>query len=342
MIRYLKHIKRIWDLIITCGDIMLPYSAIDDTTAEKLEALCPKYSASDRVTVIALIQDRTIFPSVSEEYLRRALLANIINVPCLIPSLSTFFETLKFLEPPCDILRRLIGSKMKDTIRKSLFGCFFPPEKIRVQTSEKYHMEYKAQLDQAQAAEIAYVQLWAFCSRHFNELSNYAPRKGNSKDKPMVVEQNPVIWQRLATFAVDLGFLIPDATQLAMQDSRSKLALDYLRKANPLSVNFSSAQIQKVVIAGSLPEDPAEEVPELNAIELEKERRYGRPFESDLQEDKHHLFVPTIYRDQDYPAVNLHFVRRDLFRCIFGSFHFQVCLPRIKYSYSLTSRRMKV
>lgn len=332
MIRYLKHIERIWDINLRCGDTILPYSVIDDITAEKLEVLCPRHSIRDRDYVVVLMRDRVIFPSVVDEGLRRALLANIASIPSLIPSLWTFFETLKFLEPLCDILRRLIGSKMRGTIRRSLLGCFFPPEKSKVQKSEKYHMEFRAQLDHVHAAEIAYVQLWAFCGRHFDELSTFAPRHVNRKNRPVVVEQNPVLQLCLATFASDLGFRIPEATQLDVQDPRSKLAVDYLRKANPLSVHFSTTQIQRVVPAGSLPEDPTEAVPELNATQLDKERRFGRAFEPDLEEDKHHLFVPTVYQEQDFPVVNLQYVRRDHFRCIFGPFRFQVCVPHTSCS----------
>lgn len=211
-----------------------------------------------------------------------------------------------------------------------------------VQKSEKYHMEFRAQLGQVKAAELAYVQLWAFCGRHFNELSTFAPRKVIGKDKPVVVEPNPVLWQRLATFASDVGFRISAATRLAVHDPRSKLAIDYLRKANPLSFHFSPERIQSVVLAGSLPEDPAEEVMELNATPLAKERRLGRTFEPDLEEDKHHLFVPTIYQDRDFPAVNLQFVRRDLFRSIFGPFRFQVCVPRVRCPFPLILHRMMI
>lgn len=318
--------------MIRCGDTILLYSVIDDIIAEKLEGLCPRYSASDRDHVFNLMQDRVIFPSVVDESLRQALLANITRISSLIPSLWTFFETLKFLEPLCDILRRLIGSKIKGTIRRSLLGCFFPPEKSRVQKSEKYHVELLAPLDQVKAAEIAYVQLWAFCGRHFDELSTFTPKKVNGKDKPVVMEQNPVLWQRLATFASGMGFRIPECTLLGEQDPRFKLAVDYLRKANPLSVHLSTERIQRVVLAGSLPEDSAEAVPELSTMQLVKERRFGRPFEPDLEEDKHHLFVPTIYREQSFPVINLQYVRRDLFRCIFGSFHFKVCLSPTRCS----------
>ncbi|KAF2105295.1 hypothetical protein BDV96DRAFT_655755 [Lophiotrema nucula] len=211
---------------------------------------------------------------------------------------------------------------MKGMIRRSLLACFFPPKQNRVQKSEKCYIECRAQLDQGKAAELAYVQLWAFCRRHFDQLSTFAPRKVIGKDKPVVMEQNPLLWQRLATFASNLGFRVPDATQLAEQQSRSQLAIDYLRKANHLSTEFSAAQIERVVLTGSLPDDPAEEVPELSTNPLLKERRFGQTFNPDLEEDKHYLFILTIYQEQDFPVVNLQFVRYDLFRCIFAPFRF--------------------
>jgi hypothetical protein len=216
MIRYLKHIKKTWDDVLRCGHITLPYSVVDAVTVAKLETLCPRHSASDKDYVSAMMQDHVLFSLVEDRSHRRALLENITNAPSLIPSLRTFFETLKYLEPICDTLKQLIGTKMKGTIRRSLFGSFFPPEKVTVQKSESHSMELRGQLDKA--AEIAYIQLWAFCARHFNGLTTFTPR-----------------------FALDLGFRIPVAEKLAAQDSRSRLAIDFLRKANPLSITFSAA-----------------------------------------------------------------------------------------------------
>lgn len=275
------------------------------------------------------MENRTIFPLVVDESLRQVLLPNIISISALIPSLRTFFETLKYMEPLCEILKRLIGNKMKDTIRESLLGCFFLPEKIIVQRSKSHDVELRTQLDKTKAANIAYMQLWAFCGRHFDDLTTFTPRKENGKDKPVIREPNPVLWQRLARFALDLGFRTPEVERLAIQDSCSKLAVDYLTKANPLSANFSASQIERVVLAGSVPQGLVEELPELNLTQLDKERRFGRPFESELEVDKHQLFVPIIYQEQDSPVVNLRFIRRDLFLCIFGPFCFEVCSPHM-------------
>lgn len=314
--------------MVRCGNTTLPYSIIDDTTAEKLEGLCPRYSCSDWDYVVVLMQNCVLFPSVKDECLRRALLANIKTIPCLIPSLWTFFETLKYLEPLCDILRRLLGKKMEGTIRGSLLSCFYPPERSRVQTSEKYHVELRAQPDRFKAAEIAYVQLWAFCSRHFNSLSTFTP-KMNGENEPVAGERNPVLWQRLVAFASDLGFQIPEAAQLGVQDPRSELAVEYLTKACPWSLQFSTAQIQRTILTIFLPEDPVEAVMKLNTTEIVKERRFGRVSKPDLEEDRHHLFVPSLFQHQDFLGVSLQFVRRDLFQCLFGPFHFEVGIPHM-------------
>src|SRR5213080_3450237 len=104
MIRYLNHIKRIWDIILRCEHTILPYSVVDDITAEKLEGLCPKHSAFDRNYLFDLMKGHVIFPLVENESLRQALLTNITSISSFTPSLWTFSETLKFLEPLCNTL----------------------------------------------------------------------------------------------------------------------------------------------------------------------------------------------------------------------------------------------
>ncbi|PVH91916.1 hypothetical protein DM02DRAFT_663473, partial [Periconia macrospinosa] len=268
------------------------------------------------------MRDRLIFSSVQDEDLRTALLANIINIPMLIPSLRTFFETLKHLEPLCDILKRLLGSKIKDTIRQDVLEYFLPPEKIRVQKSEGCYMEFKVSPERSQAADLAYAQLWAFCGRHLDGLTPFTPKKEISKDKPVTKGPNPALWQQLARFALDLGFHIPAAKELAAQDPVSQLAVDYLRKVNPLTANFSAQQIHAVINASSQATVQLENTVECSLTQVDVERRCGRPFELDLEEDRRMLFLPNIYADSGSTGVTLRFVRRNLFTCIFGRFHF--------------------
>ena len=81
------------------------------------------------------MEEKIIFPSVVDGAVRQTLMSNIVSLPCLIPLLWTFFEMLKYIEPCCDILKGLIGGKLKKTIRASLEGCYFPPYERVIQTS---------------------------------------------------------------------------------------------------------------------------------------------------------------------------------------------------------------
>lgn len=170
---------------------------------------------------------------------------NICDFPGVIPSLWTFFETLKYLEPLCEALRHLLGKQMKRIIRSSLAGLFFAPSKNMVQLNETEEVEIKVGLSQQDAMMVAYTELWAFCSRYFDGLTTYTLRKETGGPKPHVKGPNPMAWQHLAKFAVSRGFRITHAQELVTKEEQyhSQLALDYLRKAKLMCPTFSSDYI---------------------------------------------------------------------------------------------------
>ncbi|KZM26577.1 hypothetical protein ST47_g2216 [Ascochyta rabiei] len=109
--------------------------------------------------------------------------------------------------------------------------------------------------------------------------------------KPSVKGPNPVVWQCFAKFAISRGFITPRAKELLHDTCDSQLALDYLRKVNPLRTDFSAALVKKVV-AVSRPEiDVNDEDLESDDSFIKLERRSGRPYELDLARDKKNLFL---------------------------------------------------
>ncbi|KAF1935627.1 hypothetical protein EJ02DRAFT_484202 [Clathrospora elynae] len=148
MTLYLDHITKAWRRILRCGDTMLPFSAVDAVTVQSLELLAPKHSDIDKSLVIDLMERGEIFPSQNDRGIRKTLVENICAFPGVIPSLWTFFETLKYLEPLCEALRQLLGEQMKGTIRSSLKGLFFAPSKNMVQLTETQDVEIKVALSQ--------------------------------------------------------------------------------------------------------------------------------------------------------------------------------------------------
>jgi hypothetical protein len=246
---YLNHVAKAWTSILRCGDATLPFSAVDAVTVQSLELLAPKHSEIDRSLVVDLMERGEIFSSQKDEGIRRTLADNICAFSGVIPSLWTFFEALKYLEPLCEALRQLLGKHMKRTIRSSLMGLFFAPSKNMVQLTETEDVEIKCALSQQDARTIAYTELWAFCSRHFDGLTAFTPRKETGDLKPLVKGPNPVVWQHLAEFAISRGFQIPYAEALVAREEQVylQLALEYLHKAKPTCSQFTSNDIQRVL-----------------------------------------------------------------------------------------------
>jgi hypothetical protein len=297
MTLYLDHIAKAWKIILRCGNTMLPFSAVDAVTVQSLELLAPKHSDIDKSLVIDLMERGQIFSLQNERGIRKILVENICDFPGVIPSLWTFFETLKYLELLCEALRQLLGDQMKRTIRSSLTGLFFAPSKNIVQLNETEDVEIKVGLSQQEAMMVAYTELWAFCSRHFDGLTASTPKKEIGGSKSHVKGPNPVTWQHLATFAVSRGFQITNAQALVSNEEQyhSQLALDHLRKAKPMCPNFSSDHVQRVLAAVRSDKRPKTHEPTLELRHLSVDRRSGRPFERDFTKEKERDYCVAIF-----------------------------------------------
>ncbi|KAK3115490.1 hypothetical protein LTR53_005106 [Teratosphaeriaceae sp. CCFEE 6253] len=94
---------------------------------DEASALAPKISAFDRATVEALVEDNEFFPGLQAPAARSQLRANIMALDGMIPSLYTFFEDLKYLEPAAKILKKLLLEKEKRGIRPALSASYFTP-----------------------------------------------------------------------------------------------------------------------------------------------------------------------------------------------------------------------
>jgi hypothetical protein len=320
MILYLKHIAESWDAILQHESQTLPFTIVDSITVHNIELLAPKYSPIDKELVEDLMSRGVLFPSQSDARVRQSLLNNICTFSGLIPSLRTFFEMLKYIEPTCEALRKLLDTRLKSTIRSSLRGLFFEPEQLYVQVSERKQVEVLSTLSSRDQFLVAYADLWAHCSRHFDELTASTPLKDPNESKPVSKGPNPVSWNQLARFALSRGFRIPNAQNLVDEGEKCyfELALDYLHKVDPTCNSFTAHQIQKVVM-NSLPAhwDDSNGTELADTKYLPPERRSGRPFESDLMREKQILFIPRLYDASPCQEATLTFVRQDLFSRLF-------------------------
>ena len=94
MTRYLALIKTTWEYILGAEDELR--SNLDGATVIILEGRCPKFSKNDE----SLLWDKQsdIFPTISVTRVR-SLLARVQTIDYTIPSIHTFLEDTKLLEP---------------------------------------------------------------------------------------------------------------------------------------------------------------------------------------------------------------------------------------------------
>ncbi|KAF2742028.1 hypothetical protein M011DRAFT_413421, partial [Sporormia fimetaria CBS 119925] len=163
---YLEHVYTVWSGLI-------PRELrrhVDANTVQKLELLAPGISTTDAGTVSQLMQKQgALFPAITDVESRDLIAERVLKTRCIIPSLRTFFENQKYLEPCCSILRALVGDELK---KKSLWNAFsanfFQPDPFMIQYSEQSYsalnLPPKIQL------ELGYIQLWLFCLRHFPQI----------------------------------------------------------------------------------------------------------------------------------------------------------------------------
>ena len=179
LLQYLKHISETWELMI--GGI-IPGYAVDTSTVESLELLAPRISYSDRERIISLMSNKQIFASIHEETVRQRLLNNILSLPLMIPSIRTFFENLKYIEPCCKILRTLIGPKQARSIRQELLSAWSHPADLMLEVGDGYNRVFRS-VSEAQSFSLAYKSLWLFTLRHFFDMTDSVPRKEKQRRK---------------------------------------------------------------------------------------------------------------------------------------------------------------
>ena len=302
MISYLQHVRDVWHAMVPHDT----HQYLDECTVHELELLAPASSGSDESKVRDLFQRGQVFSAVTNQVKREGLLRSVLAQRCLIPTLRTFFENQKYLEPCSVILKSLLDDSEKRSLWKSFQANFFAPNAIQVQISENSPSIEVLPLAGGKFTEAAlklgYMQLWMFCFRHFPEMTAFKPRlKMRTTQQTLQPQINAALLPKLASFAVKLGFRTDKAVALANEDPDLVAAEQFLRSMRPSSTVDISRQVLDIkrMLAET---DSASEVPyatqpsRFSANQsLSKERRCGRPFEQDHIQDHTTLYVPLLY-----------------------------------------------
>ena len=305
---YLHLIQKVWSGI--AGDDLTMMRLIDGVTVKLLESRAPGNSDEDAQLVQEQMHQRSIFGAILDLPLRSRLLTNLLALDKLIPSLHTFCEDTKYLEPCANAMKRLLGPGLKGTVQGTMRAIFNQP----------------LQQDEDGLFEQNYRQLWAFAHRHFPELVNAAPRKEPDRDKPIIKEPNPITWFLFAQLAVELGFKSDSIRRLKSKKELENSLRDFLL---PVTEHLLDQQlVQRLVrqlrcsITTKSDVAPNNEKPSLvdNESKLDLRHRCGRPYEVSQREARKSMYIRWIY-DASLARgryVTHHYVHRAIFRAFFG------------------------
>ena len=296
-----------------------PAEAVDTITVQRLETLCPKTSVQDAELMTALMDDNSVFPLVHNDADRAMIHSNLLECH-MIPSLYTFIENLKYLEPCVNILRSLLPPKHKRSVRRELLGSHFRPSELWVEYAMHDTRPHPSNSEEHDR-ELAYQQLWLYALRNFRAMSRATPRRGASETAERR-SNDPLVWQKFGALAVSLGFWTEAAEDLAAQDGEDRLAAQLVNcpELGSAAAPEATQQIASILRNVHRYSSGAPRMTFAGEAWLPPERRRGMPFDEDHEIDRPSLFLPVMYAKPDGPSeyINTLYCKWEMFRGFLG------------------------
>jgi hypothetical protein len=289
----------------------------------------------------SMMENRKLFPDVTDQLRRVGLGQRLRSITHIIPSLHTFFEDMKYLEPCSKIMRGLLPttwmkapkSKLKKTklsIKQAIVKLHTDvgqdPEKVNLEVKDGVYTTTSG--DRQYRIECGYRQLWLFAMRHFPELSNVSPRKEQDREKPIIKEPNKYWWYMFAKLALDLGFESAEIRDLCQRDPIRGIIWTCFRQIWPEDyLSIFEEDIESICKKHSqtpptMDRYSESEIQSMEVYTFDASRRYGIPYELALLTGRKFWFLPELYRlhnGSDTGQLPSSVIQRDVFFAFFGS-----------------------
>lgn len=216
------------------------------------------------------MESRKIFPSVTDSELRSNILTQLLSTNHMIPSLYTFQEDTKYLEPCAKIIKCLLPHAFKGSVRRAITRTYTDVSQkegnVLIQDGEKsFTLSPGGELSRFY---FGYRQLWLYAMRHFPEMIGIPPLKDTGRPKPPVKERDEDCWNDFAQLAFNLGFRSQEIQGLRRGPDNSTIR-----------------------------EDSRSDLPD-HSVDVEGEpisRRCGKPYLTSHEFDKKYLFPISLY-----------------------------------------------
>jgi len=269
--------------------------------------LAPQYTLSDRSRLITMMHDKRIFPTVSSGDTRAMILTRLMAIDGRIPSLYTFFEDTKYLEPCAKIMKCLLPPKQRLTSLYRSFRHMYTAIEQRTGQVKVYSAESLCSLlpgSEDVGIDLGYRQLWLFAMRHFPEMVGVNPRKDAGKPKPEIQKSHQDHWFRFAALANGLGFNSQEIRDLRRLKPDERMVQGFLSHARPHELydfdpSVFNSEVQRIcnVLRLVKPRAVSYDLPWFST-DFDTEpiaHRCGRPYERSHLNDKKYMFLKYIY-----------------------------------------------
>ncbi len=330
MTRYLRRIKNTWTQIV--GDEEADQLRLDANTVAILQGRCPSQSLEDRAHVQTRMLAGDILPAVIAGDHRLQIFDRVCSIEHVIPSIRTFLEDTKYLEPPARILKELLPGKCKGSMSQHFGALHSGQTKVRVQTSESTFEDRT--LPPGRSSWLSYRQLWLFALRHFPVMDGQSPRRDKAKQSTLHAGRQPRRWYELCSLASENGYRRIRRLYRDRKAADAKAIEDCVRNILPSKYYAIDANRMRQIVQlncqllGDVPYvETGRVTPALTSDHDDCgsniSDRCGRPRERSFQADEESLFLEHIY-STSYSTLPKRYltsfaVKRDVFRAFFGS-----------------------
>lgn len=331
MTRYLTRIKTTWEYIL--GEEEELRTCLDAGTVTILEGRFPKVSAEDE----RLLQKKQSYLFSTISILRvQSILARVQKIDYIIPSIHTFLEDTKVLEPCAKIMKRLLPTACRTSILQDFGRLHNGQTSWSLQTSEASCCR-REEDSSDEAHKSAYRQLWLYTIRHFPEMIGQPLRRDPPRTKSPLLGVELVWWYRFTALAEACGYAEIDKTYHRGEEADYKMAQTFLQQARPPQLYGNStdtgSSVQQMVNLLSkdhtvLPRgtEGVDREPVVDTYGVvcgpDVASRCGVPFERAFRKDQKALFLEYIdqcSRQGQRDCVGSFMVKQDTFHSFFGS-----------------------
>lgn len=263
---------------------------IDTATVRALELRAPQASKKDAEVILARVRGGTAFGAFSASE-RNRILGQLQKVSGLIPSLSTFFKDVRYLELCANSVKRLGASSQSLGVFECMQDKFTGANQLdgHVKIQVGYHAWTYVPGGIAEQKDLGCRQIYAYAMRNYPYMQREAS-KPNILTRATAKADNAVV-THFADIAYQLGFRSDEIIALRQCTALEPAPEDYSRSTRPA--------VRTV-------------------LDLPIAERCGVPRIPAYEEARDSLFINHLHDERQGEGVTPFFVRQSIYFAFFG------------------------